>query len=80
LPIVSSDLASTRPFVLNGENGYLVTADDPAAHAEALSKLLVNSAEAQNMGLRGQKLVQDEYNWGKMEKRLLTIYETLLSR
>ena len=80
LPIVSSDLDSTRPFVLNGENGYLVTADDPAAHAEALFKLLVNPAEAQNMGLRGQKLVQNEYNWGKMEKRLISFYENLLLR
>jgi glycosyltransferase involved in cell wall biosynthesis len=78
LPVVSSDLASTRPFIKNGENGFLVTADDPAAHAEALFKLLDNPVEAQEMGFRGQKLVQNEYNWGEMEKRLLSLYETLL--
>lgn len=79
LPIVSSDLASIRPFVRNGENGWLVTADDPDAHAAAIIKLLENPEEARNMGLRGQKLVQNEYNWGEMEMRLLSFYETLLS-
>jgi glycosyltransferase involved in cell wall biosynthesis len=42
LPVVSSDLASTRPFVRNGENGCLVTADDPAAHAQSILKILQN--------------------------------------
>jgi glycosyltransferase involved in cell wall biosynthesis len=79
LPIVSSDLASTRPFVRYGENGWLVTADDPAAHAEAIIKLLENPDDARVMGMRGQKLVQNEYNWGEMEARLLSFYETLLS-
>ena len=76
--IVSSDLASTRPFVRSGENGYLVTADDPTAHAKALFKLLDKPVEAGAMGQRGQKMVQNEYNWGKMEERLLVLYKTLL--
>ncbi len=79
LPIVSSDLASTRPFVRNRENGFLVTADDPAAHAKALNNLLSDPDGARMMGLRGQRLVMTQFNWGEMEARLLNLYDTLLS-
>lgn len=79
LPVVSSDLASTRPFVRSGENGYLVTADDPAAHAEVILRLLRHPHEAAALGRQGQQTVQTRYNWDKMEGRLLALYEALLS-
>ena len=79
VPIVSSDLASTRPFVRNGENGYRVTADDPAAHAQAIVCLLGQPEAAAEMGRRGQELVCKRYNWDTMEKRLLILYEKLLA-
>jgi glycosyltransferase involved in cell wall biosynthesis len=79
LPVVSSDLPSTRPFVHEGKNGYLVAASDPAAHAEAILRLLRRSAVAEEMGRRGQELVRTQYNWDEMEKRLLAFYEALLS-
>ncbi len=79
LPIVSSDLPSTRPFIHDGENGYLVTADDPAAHAEAILELLRRPREAQTMGRRGQELVRTRWNWSEMEERLLDFYRELLS-
>lgn len=79
LPVVSSDLPSTRPFVHPGRNGYLVAADDPAAHAEALLDLLQRPEGAAAMGKAGQGLVRTEYNWDEMEKRLLALYQELLS-
>lgn len=79
LPVVSSNLPSTRSFVKDGENGYLVAADDPEAHARAFIKLLDNPDLASSMGRRGQQLVQTRYNWAEMEMPLLTLYERLLS-
>jgi glycosyltransferase involved in cell wall biosynthesis len=79
LPVVSSDLDSTRPFVHQEENGYLVTADDPAAHAKALLDLLQRPEAAAAMGHRGQEWVRTEYNWDEMERRLLALYQELLS-
>jgi glycosyltransferase involved in cell wall biosynthesis len=79
LPVVCSDLASTRPFISDGENGYLVMAGDPAAHAGAILELLRNPEAAVAMGQRGQRSVQTEYNWGKMEPRLLAVYQEVLS-
>jgi glycosyltransferase involved in cell wall biosynthesis len=79
LPIVASDLASTRPFVRNGENGYLVRASDPSAHAQAILHLLQNPQLGQEMGKHGQELVHTRYHWGAMEERLLAFYRRLLS-
>jgi glycosyltransferase involved in cell wall biosynthesis len=79
LPIVSSDLASTRPFVTHGENGYLVKADMPSAHAGAIVDLLRHPERAEAMGVTGQRLVREKYNWAVMEGRLLDFYQKLLS-
>ncbi len=78
LPIVSSDLPSTRPFVASGVNGLLVAADSPTAHAEALRQLLSDPAEAAAMGRAGRQLVETQYNWEAMIPRLLALYETIL--
>jgi glycosyltransferase involved in cell wall biosynthesis len=78
LPVVSSDLPSTRPFVENGRNGYRVTADMPEAHADKFVELLRHPPRAKEMGKRGQELVRKQYNWGKMEERLLALYRELL--
>lgn len=79
LPVVSSDLPSTRPFVDQGVNGYLVDAQDAAAHAEAILRLIARPEEAQAMGEAGQDLVRTQYNWDAMEERLLALYQALLS-
>jgi len=80
LPVVSSDLPSTRPFVQPGENGLLATTDDPAAHAAALLALLRDPSEAARLGARGRQHVADEWNWAAMEPRLLALYAAVLGR
>ncbi len=76
--VVSSDLPPVRPFIRHGENGYLVRADDPAAHAQAILDLLAHPERAQAMGHAGQGLVATRYNWDEMEKRLLALYAQVL--
>ena len=79
LPVVSSDLPSTRPFVHDGVNGYRVRADDPAAHAAAILALLRDPGYAARLGRAGRILVQERWNWQEMEKRLLRLVEELIS-
>lgn len=79
LPVVSSDLPSTRPFVEPDVNGFLVEATDPAAHAAALLKTLNNAPAAAAMGRVGQLRVAERFNWRAMEPRLLAAYEAVLS-
>lgn len=79
VPVVGSDLPSTRPFVTQEENGYLVTATDPDAHAEAILRILRHPQKGTDMGRQGQKVVRERYNWGEMEKRLLWLYRRVLA-
>jgi glycosyltransferase involved in cell wall biosynthesis len=80
LPIVSSSLRSTRPFIQDGENGYLVTPDSPKAHAEAMLNILNNENLGRKMGLKGQELVRSKYNWKEMESRLFDFYSVLINK
>jgi glycosyltransferase involved in cell wall biosynthesis len=79
LPVVSSNLQSVQPFIHHGENGYLVTADDPSAHAHAIKEILKNSQKAYDMGRNGQNMVCQNFRWEKMEERLLNLYRPILT-
>lgn len=78
LPVVTSDLASVRPFVRQGVNGLRVKATDPAAHAEAILLLLENPERAQALGREGQQMVRNQFNWRLMQPRMLRLYEEVL--
>jgi glycosyltransferase involved in cell wall biosynthesis len=77
LPVVSSDLDSTRRFVEDGVSGHLVRADNVGAHAEAIIGLLEDRRAAAAIGLRGREQVLARYNWRSIESRLLDLYELL---
>jgi glycosyltransferase involved in cell wall biosynthesis len=79
LPVVTSDLPSTRPFVEPGVNGWLAKSTDPSAHAAALLHLLQEPAAAAAMGQAGQQRVETRFNWDLMVPKLLQLYETVLS-
>jgi glycosyltransferase involved in cell wall biosynthesis len=79
LPVVSSNLKSVQPFIHHGENGYLVAADDPSAHAHAIKEILKNPQKAIDMGRNGQKLVCENFRWEMMEERLLNLYKNILT-
>lgn len=80
LPIVSSDLPSTRMFVEHGVNGLLVDATYPGAHAAALLRLLREPASAARMGSAGRKMVEERYNWNAMVPRMLALYDAVLTK
>jgi len=79
MPVVLADLAPTRPFVCNGENGFAVPADDCKAFAGAISRLLKDPGLRRRMGAAGRRLVEQEYNWESESQKLLRLYSELLS-
>ena len=78
-PVVSSDLTSTRSFVENGVNGFLVKANDPHEHAAAILRMIESPDAAQAMGQAGRQMVQTRFNWDRMTPRLLKLYDQVLS-
>ena len=78
LPVVSSDLASVRPYVQQRQNGLLANATDPADHATALLSMLRNPEAAAAMGRAGRARVEAHWKWAHIAPRMLKFYEAVL--
>ncbi|WP_018608801.1 glycosyltransferase family 4 protein [Uliginosibacterium gangwonense] len=61
-PMVATDVPGSRELVIEGENGFLVPPSDAGALAEAILRLLNDSALAQRMGAKARERVVDVYS------------------
>jgi glycosyltransferase involved in cell wall biosynthesis len=69
----------TFPEVVRATGGGVVhRADDPAALAEALGRLLVDPALARELGLRGQQAVRRDFTAERMAEQTLALYRQIL--
>ena len=78
IPVVASNFKLWKSIIEENECGICV---DPLNHKEitdAIEKLLKNPQLAKIMGKNGQKLVKENYNWKMEEKKLLTLYKSLI--
>jgi glycosyltransferase involved in cell wall biosynthesis len=69
-PVVGIAEGGVRESVRHGENGLLVSDDDPAALGQAVLRLLEAPGEAREMGMRGRELAQAEWSWEAAASRL----------
>lgn len=76
LPIVTSNLPASRTIVEQAGCGIVVAHDDAEAVKNALSALSHGEA-ARNMGLRGRKVVFEQYNWARDADALIDFYKQL---
>lgn len=53
---------------------------DTHAIAAAIKRLMTNDGEAQAMGMRGRKVVEERFSWTNEEQALLSFYSSLLSQ
>lgn len=79
LPVVCTDFKLWREFVERRHCGLLVRPEDPADIAAAVQYLLDHPEEARQMGENGRRAVEEEFNWGVEEKKLLALYEEILN-
>lgn len=76
-PVVASDLPALAESVDHGVTGLLVTPEDPAALAEALTALLDDPARAERMGQSGRRWALEERTWAANAARYSTLYRRL---
>jgi glycosyltransferase involved in cell wall biosynthesis len=76
-PIIASDLPSISE-ILNEDNSFLVTANDPDALAKEIVKALDQPGQAQ---LKAQRALRDvqEYTWQKRGEKILNFIHGLLN-
>ena len=51
-----------------------------SVHRLSIDRLVENPELAWNMGENGRRAVHEKYNWDIEERKLLSLYEELLSR
>src|SRR5438128_9341229 len=76
-PIVSFDLRETR-FSARDAAIY-VEPNDQAEFAKAIAQLMDQPELQKKMGAYGRRRVEDELQWARVGKNLLTAYETLFA-
>jgi glycosyltransferase involved in cell wall biosynthesis len=76
-PIVAFDLKETRFSA--GDAAMYVRPNEEAEFAKAITQLMAQPELRKKMGAYGRHRVEEELQWNKVGRNLLTAYETLLT-
>lgn len=79
IPVIASDFPLWRDIIKRDGCGLMVNPLDPHAIATAIEYLLTHDAEAEEMGQRGRRAIEEKYNWSVEEDKLMSIYRSVLS-
>jgi glycosyltransferase involved in cell wall biosynthesis len=75
LPAVVWDFLFYRGLVIEGKTGSLVTPNDFEAMTGKVLELLANPGLVADMGKQGRVLLESEYNWSKLAKDVLDVFQ-----
>jgi glycosyltransferase involved in cell wall biosynthesis len=78
IPVIASDFLLWREIIQGAGCGLLVNPLNPRAIARAIEYVLTHHEEAEAMGRRGRKAVENHYNWAREERKLLQLYADLV--
>ena len=73
LPVIGSRSGGIPEAIREGETGFLVDPDDPAAVAATAIRLLGDEALRRRMGAAGRAAVETHYNWDRVAADLVRI-------
>lgn len=79
LPAIASNFPLWKEIVEDNECGLCVAPESPEEIAKAIQFFFNNPDEVIRMGKNGKKAVNETYNWGAEEKKLVDLYERLAS-
>ncbi len=73
LPVIAGRSGGVAEAVKDGETGFVVDPEDPAAAAQALTRLLSDQLLARRLGQAGRKAVETNFNWDRVVRDLREI-------
>jgi len=75
-PVLVTSVGSLPEVVADGQTGFVVPPNEPAALREKITWLLEHPAEAARMGAAGRRRVLAHFNWPRVVRRCLELYQT----
>ncbi len=75
--VIASDFPMMSKIIKVSKSGMVVKPNDINLIAKAIDEVGYNREKTKNMGECGSESVRKEYNWSKIEKRILKVYEDL---
>jgi len=79
IPVIASDFPRWRQLIEEEGCGIVVDPLDPHAIARAIEYLLTHDEEAEEMGRKGQRAIEQRYDWLTESKKLTSIYRSVLT-
>lgn len=79
VPVIGSNFPLWEEIILGNDCGLCVDPTDSRAIAGAIDFLINNPERAKAMGENGRRAVYGQYNWDVEERKLLSLYEELVS-
>ena len=76
-PVVTTDAPGCREAVIDGETGKLVPPRDSQALAEAILSLVDEEDKRKEMGIKGRKRVEAEFDIKEITKQYFEVYRKL---
>ena len=80
LPVVASNVGGIPDVVVDGETGVLVPEKNPEALAAAFQKLESDPAYETELLKGAEKRINDCFNWEKIAKKQIAVYEKLIGK
>ncbi len=77
LPVIATRIAGNEELVVDGENGLLISPEDPVALRNALLELMENPAMRQQMGAASRKRVEVNYSWRQIALEYLELVKAV---
>jgi glycosyltransferase involved in cell wall biosynthesis len=77
LPAVVWDFPFYHGFVIEGENGHLVKANDFTLMGHRVIELLSDSHLITEMGKKSRALLEEQYNWTKLAQDILNVFQPI---
>lgn len=78
LPIITTDRGGNAEVIEENVNGIVIKDyENPKAFAESINYLLENEEIALSMGRMGRKFAEEKYNWDRVSKQLLDLFDSI---
>lgn len=77
-PVIGTAVGGIKSTVVDGETGYLVPPNDPAALAERLAWLYRHPTLAQRLGWSGMRRAYQQFTWRNVAAQVAEVYEAAL--